>query len=223
MQKRNSTFKKGTLPVHYKSLPLSFLPVTSYYNINQTTIKKGFFAMAGLFLLISCNETKDSSSTGANGDHAAMVKDNTEKNKMIYQAIETGDVSKMDSLLSKDFVDHEGNMGKDIVGLDSVKQFLGSIHNYFDGLKMESLSEATSEDGVYHFAMVRMTGKAKANPWGIPVGKDIDDTSVDVVKIKDGKATDHWVFTSQKDMMEMMGAMNGASMPPTMKDIPANK
>ncbi|HVF82456.1 MAG TPA: nuclear transport factor 2 family protein [Flavisolibacter sp.] len=142
---------------------------------------------------------------------------------MIYQAIETGDVSKMDSLLSKDFVDHEGNMGKDIVGLDSVKQFLGSIHNYFDGLKMESLSEATSEDGVYHFAMVRMTGKAKANPWGIPVGKDIDDTSVDVVKIKDGKATDHWVFTSQKDMMEMMGAMNGASMPPTMKDIPANK
>ncbi|MDB5207376.1 MAG: SnoaL-like polyketide cyclase [Flavisolibacter sp.] len=186
-------------------------------------MKKGFFAIAGLFLLISCNETKDSSSNAANGDHSAMVKDNTEKNKMIYQALETGDVSKLDSVLSKDIVDHEGNMGKDIVGIDSVKQFIANIHNYFDGLKMESMSEATSADGVYHFAMVRMRGKAKANPWGMPVGKDIDDTSVDVVKIKDGKATDHWSFTSQKDMMEMMGGMASGSMQPTLKDSTAKK
>jgi predicted SnoaL-like aldol condensation-catalyzing enzyme len=152
-----------------------------------------------------------------------MVKENTAKNKIIYQAIETGDVSAMDTMLSKDFVDHEANMGKDIVGLDSVKKYLGSIHNYFDGLKMESISEATSEDGVYHFAMVRMTGKSKANPWGMPVGVDIDDTGVDVVKIKDGKATDHWGFTSQKDMMEMMGGMSSGSMQPTMEDSTSKK
>jgi hypothetical protein len=68
-----------------------------------------------------------------------------------------------------------------------------------------------------------MRGKAKANPWGMPVGKDIDDTSVDVVKIKDGKATDHWSFTSQKDMMEMMGGMASGSMQPTLKDSTAKK
>ncbi len=49
---------------------------------------------------------------------------------------------------------------------------------------MEQISEGTSADGNYHFTMVRMTGKAKQNPWGMPVGQDIDDTSVDVAKIK---------------------------------------
>ena len=103
-------------------------------------------------------------------------------------------------------------MGKDIVGIDSVKAFIGNIHNYFDGLKMESMSEATSEDGVYHFALVRMTGTAKQNPWGMPVGQKVDDMNVDVVKIKDGKASEHWMFASQKDMMEMMSAMPGGGM-----------
>ncbi|HVF96039.1 MAG TPA: nuclear transport factor 2 family protein [Flavisolibacter sp.] len=174
-------------------------------------MKKGLITLAGLFLLISCNETKDSSTTG-NNDHAAMATQNAAHNKEIYRAIETGDVSKLDSFITKDVVDHNGNMGKDIVGIDSVKAFIGNIHNYFDGLKMESVSEATSEDGVYHFALVHMTGTAKQNPWGMPAGQKVDDMSVDVVKIKDGKASDHWSFTSMKDMMEMMSAMPGGGM-----------
>jgi len=179
-------------------------------------MKKGFFALAaGMFLLISCNETKDAT---AEGDHQSMAKRNTEHNKEVYRAIETGDVSKLDSFIAKDFVDHEANMGKDIVGLDSMKHHLSLIHTYFDDLKVESIAEGTSLDGVYHFAMVRMRGKAKANPWGMPVGLDMDDTSVDVVKIKDGKATDHWMFTSQKDMMEMMQGMNGGTIPPAISD-----
>lgn len=38
----------------------------------------------------------------------------------------------------------------------------------------------------------------------MPVGKDMDDTCVDVMKIKDGEATDHWGFMSMKSVMEMM-------------------
>ncbi len=182
-------------------------------------MKKGLLAIAaGMFLLISCNETKDSATATGDNDNMAMAKRNTENDKEVYRAIETGDVSKLDSFLTKDVVDHEGNMGKDIVGLDSLKHFLGNIHNYFDGLKMEVISEGTSPDNNYHFVMVRMRGKAKANPWGMPVGKDIDDTSVDVVKIKDGKASEHWGFTSQKDLMEMMSAMPAGAMSPMKKE-----
>lgn len=167
---------------------------------------------AGLFLMVSCNDqTKGVRSDSTDSETAA--KRNTENTKEVYRAIETGDVSKMDGLFSKDVVDHEGNMGKDIVGIDSVKAFLGNIHKYFDNLKLEMLSDATSTDGVYYFSLVRMTGKAKENPWGMPVGMDVDDTSVDVIKIKDGKATDHWSFTSMKDMMEMMGQMPGDMQP----------
>jgi hypothetical protein len=59
-----------------------------------------------------------------------------------------------------------------------------------------------------------MKGKAKANPWGMPVGQDVDDTSVDVVKLKDGKATDHWGFMSNGDISEMMKKMQGPMPPP---------
>lgn len=180
-------------------------------------MKKGFFAMAGLFLLISCNQTKDSASANPN-DAMAMNKQNIANHETVLRAIESGDVSKLDSIMSKDIVDHEANMGRDISGLDSVKHYIGAMHNYVDGLKMEVLQSATSPDGDYFFATVRMKGTAKANPWGMPVGKDFDDTSVDVVKIKDGKATDHWMFTSQKDMMEMMGPMPGGDTHPMMKD-----
>ena len=182
-------------------------------------MKKGFFALAAMVVFFACNDgvADGTANRDDNNDHMEQASRNTEDNREIYRAIETGDVSKLDSFIAEDIVDHEGNMGKDIVGRDSVKQFISKIHTYFDGLKVESIADATSADGQYHFAMVRMTGKAKANPWGMPVGADVDDTSIDVVKIRDGKAVEHWGFTSQKDMMEMMGAMGGGQMP-TMKD-----
>lgn len=170
-------------------------------------------------MLISCNETKEANTSQANGDRAAMEKEYSEHIHEVYRAIETGDVSNLDSFMAVDFVDHEGNMGKDIVGRDSAKAFLASIHNYFDNLQMEVMAEGTSTDGSYHFVMVHMTGTAKENPWGMPVGHNIDDVSVDVIKLKDGIATDHWSFTSQKDMMEMMNAMQGGNpMPMDRKD-----
>lgn len=167
-------------------------------------MKKGCLALAGMFLLFSCNQTKEGATAGT-GDHMAMAKRDVENNKEILRAIETGDVSKLDSVMTKDVVDHEGNMGKDVAGIDSMKHYLGSMHNYFDGLKMEVVSEGTSLDNNYHFSLVHMKGKAKANPWGIPAGKEIDDMSVDVVKLKDGKTSEHWGFSSMKAMMEMMG------------------
>jgi len=167
-------------------------------------MKQLLFA-AGLLLLISCND----GTTGA-GTNESNVQRNTEHSSSIYKAIETGDVSKLDSFIAEDIIDHNAGMdGRDIVGRDSVKKMIGEIHTYFDGLKMEQMSEGTSADGNYHFAMVRMRGKAKQNPWGMPVGQDIDDVSVDVVKIKDGMASEHWGFLSWGDINEMMSAMKG--------------
>ena len=181
-------------------------------------MKKGIFTVAaGICLLIACNQTKNNSATGGNqNDHAAMAKRNSENTKIIYRAIETGDVGKLDSFIAKDVVDHDAVNGRDIKGLDSLKYYLGQMHTFFDGLKMELLSDATSADGTYYYAIVRMTGKAKQNPWNIPVGMNVDDMYVDVIKIKDGKASEHWGFTSEKDVNERIAAaMKGSGkMPP---------
>ena len=180
-------------------------------------MKQFLFALAAI-AVISCNDTKVA---GSNDDsHAETAKKNSENMKSVYRAIETGDVSGLDSLLAEDIVDHNANMdGSDIKGRDSVKKMLANIHNYFDNLKMEYLSDATSTDGEYHFALVRMTGKAKDNPWGMPVGMDMDDKSVDVIKLKDGKATDHWGFMSMEDMHEMMKGMQGGSNRPAADSV----
>jgi predicted SnoaL-like aldol condensation-catalyzing enzyme len=172
-------------------------------------MKQVLFILTAATIMMSCNDSSKVAGTTDNNtaDHAKM----TENMKTVYRAIETGDVSKMDSLLTDDFVDHNGNPdGSDIKGKDSALKMLSQIHTYFeDGLKMEYMTDAVSSDGVYQYAMVRMKGKAKANPWGMPVGADIDDTSVDVVKIRDGKASEHWGFMSMGDFNEIMKSMQG--------------
>jgi predicted SnoaL-like aldol condensation-catalyzing enzyme len=174
-------------------------------------MKQLFSVLTAAAVLISCNDT--AKVAGASDNDAAKM--NTEHVKEVYRAIETGDVSKMDSFVAPDFIDHDANMdGSDIKGWDSARKMLMQIHTYFDGLKVEFLRDATSADGEYHYAMVRMTGKAKANPWGMPVGEDIDDTSIDLVKIKDGKASEHWGFMSMHDFGEIMKQMQKGMPPP---------
>jgi ketosteroid isomerase-like protein len=176
-------------------------------------MKQVLFLLTAMAVMIACNDTTKVASVNEEkmDDHAKA----TENMKEVYRAIETGDVSKVDSLITDDFVDHNGNPdGSDIKGRDSAKNMLSQIHTYFEpGLKMELLSDAVSTDGNYHFALVQMKGKAKANPWGMPVGQEIDDTSVDVIKLRDGKATDHWGFMSNGDIMEMMKGMQGGTPP----------
>jgi ketosteroid isomerase-like protein len=175
-------------------------------------MKQALFLLIATAVIISCNDTAN---VGAANDEKMGDNRNHENMQEVYRAIETGDVSKLDSLIADDVVDHNANPdGSDIKGRDSVKKMLADIHTYFEGgFKMEMLSDATSSDGNYHFTMLRMKGKAKANPMGIPVGEEVDDTNVDVVKLRDGRATDHWGFMSNGDISEMMKKMQGG-MPP---------
>jgi len=180
-------------------------------------MKKMLFGMAFLAFLSSC-ETKVAGTQENSDSHKAIADKNAASTSVVYKAIETGDVSALDSLFTTDVVDHNGGpQGQDIKGKDSVIAMLATIHNYFDGLKLEMVHHATSADGVYHYSTVRMTGTSKENPWGMPVGMKMDDTSVDVMKLKDGKCTDHWSFMSMGDFNEIMGMMHNTS------DKPAEK
>ena len=168
-------------------------------------MKKVLFATSTILVcfLISCKDGSDSNSQNEK---------NLANNREVYKAIETGDVSKIKDYIDKDAVDHAaGANGQDIKGGDSIIAMLGNIHNSFTDLKMEVIADATNGD--YVFTLSRLTGTTTANPgMGMPPNKKIDSKSVDVVKIKDGKATDHWSFEDPKEMMAMMGMDKG--MPP---------
>jgi len=127
-------------------------------------------------------------------------------NREVYKAIETGDVSKLADYIDKDAVDHGGGAnGQDVMGADSIIAMLGNIHNSFTDLKMDVIADAVNGD--YLFTLVHMTGTTTATPgMGLPPNKQIDSKSVDVVKLKDGKAVEHWEFLDPKEMMAMMSS-----------------
>ncbi len=157
-----------------------------------------FFALAAatVCLCYSCKEM-----------HHELAPDDSNAKKYkaangeIYKAIETGDVSKLDSFIAKDAVDHGGGP-KDLMGLDSIKKMLSSMHSQFKNLKMERLSSAMDGDMV--FEKVRMTGTVTSAEAGMPVGSEVDMTSIEVTKWKDGKAVEHWTYMDPRDMMKMM-------------------
>lgn len=166
-------------------------------------MRKLLFAATGLAIIwASCKDADNQSNTAANNDAAR----NSAKVHAVYKALETGDVSGMDSILAENFVDHEANHGKDVKGRDSAKAMMADFHNHVTGLKFDVVSDATADNG-YMFALIKMTATAKDASMDMPAGTNMDNTSVDVVKMADGKATEHWSFPSMADMMKWMKQM----------------
>ncbi len=167
-------------------------------------MKKLFFTgIVAMICFISC-EQKNATTTTNNAER------NTERNKMVYSAMETGDVSKLDSFIDKDIIDH-GEHGE-IKGIDSLKAMFTDMHNHMSGLKFDLVSDATSADGEYHFAWFKMKGTCTDGSMGMPAGTKMDMTGVDVVRIKNDKAVEHWSYEDPAEMMKMHGGMGGMDM-----------
>ena len=52
-----------------------------------------------------------------------------------------------------------------------------------------------------------MTGTTKDSSMGMPANTPIDRMGVDVVRIENGMAVEHWSFDDPRDMMKMMQMM----------------
>ena len=159
-------------------------------------MKKLLFTAATCMLcfFISCNDTGKTDSAG--NDKST---ENKAKFKIVYNALETGDLSKLDSVMDKDILDH--TPFGDVKGIDSVKKWFAEFHKNTKDVKIESI--ATGSDGDYVLDYTRMTGTLTAPFMGMPAGP-MDMTGIDVVKLKDGKAVEHWSFMDVRDAMKMM-------------------
>jgi ketosteroid isomerase-like protein len=150
-------------------------------------------AVSAVALILSCTAPHDSSSE---------AKKNKEKMASVYRGIESGDMSKFSEAATDDIVDHT-SMG-DVKGIENVKKMLADMHNHITDLKFEEIAYATSENGDYQFCLVKVTGTAADNSMGMAPGTKLEQIAVDVVKLKDGKATEHWEYVDAKYMADMM-------------------
>ena len=172
-------------------------------------MRKIFLSLiTGLVLLvISCNDKTAGTSTGL----STQAQKNLDASHEISKAFETGDVSKIDSVVASDFVDHTADRGD--VGRDSLKAMMVMVNQAFPDSKMEVLKEYADDDYVY--THMRFSGTSNG-AMGMPVGP-YDMRAIQVTRFKDAKAVEHWEYMEMGDMMKMMAAMNPANKPDTTK------
>ena len=167
-------------------------------------MKKILFAFAAV---CTCGFFSCTSTTVKKDDASVTIKEN---NTNFYKAIENGDEATIKKWITPDAVDHNGSAtGEDVVGGDKITAMLTQMHNSFEpGMKMNIVSQAV--DGDYLYSLVELKGTTTANPgMGFPPSTKMDSRSVDVVKLKDGKAQEHWGFMGMPDVMMMMKGKAG--------------
>jgi predicted SnoaL-like aldol condensation-catalyzing enzyme len=140
-------------------------------------------SMATCSFIISCNS----------GGMSATAKKNIEVNEAITKSYETGDFSKIADYIAADAIDHGGEHG-DVKGLDSIVASLKRYHEMMPDMK--STIKKTMADDEYVFTWSTVSGTMN--------GQKSEMTSVDVVKFKDGKAVEHWLYMDPAEMAKMM-------------------
>ena len=117
----------------------------------------------------------------------------------VFKAIETGNFDGIDSLWADNIVDHSGPNGKEVRGKDSIKVGLQKMHNSVKDLKFDVVANAY--DNGYLMTLSHVSGTTTDASMGMPPNTKMDSYSVEVVKMTDGKVTDHWHYANPNEMM----------------------
>lgn len=165
------------------------------------------FVTGVTFLVISCNDKTAGTSKGL----STQAQKNLDASREISKGFETGDVSRIDSFVASDFVDHTADKGD--MGRDSLKAMMVAVNRDFPDIKMEVTKEWADDD--YVVTQMHFTGNSPGGS-GMPAGP-IDMHAIQVVKFRDGKAVEHWEYMEMRDMMKMMQQMGPMPMDTTGK------
>ena len=68
-----------------------------------------------------------------------------------------------------------------------------------------------ASDGDYSFSLVKITGTTKDDFMGMTANTPIEWNSIELAKVQNGKAVEHWSYRSPEDVQQMMhmSMMNG--------------
>jgi hypothetical protein len=168
-------------------------------------MKNIFFttALGLLCFLISCKVPTDGNSESL---QTSQAKKNIAKEHAILKAIETGDLSGLDTIIIDPYLDYSS--GEKPMARDSIKKILEKIHENVPNIKFKILAESATADNMFY--LTRATGKTIAPSMGWPANTEIDVTAVGFVKIKNGMFVEHRGFFSPRDILKM-DSLNKAS------------
>ncbi len=120
------------------------------------------------------------------------------------EVMNQGNLDLIDELVAPDFVEHQVFPGLPTTGPESVKAGIGMFRSAFPDLRMAADDMIAEGDKVA--VRATMSGTHRGEFMGIPAtNKSFSITAIDIVEIRDGKATAHWGEVDQGAMMEQLG------------------
>ena len=129
--------------------------------------------------------------------------------KRFYDEVMNGhDLSKIKSFCATDFKDHNPSPGHSGKGIDDLIAMFNEILNAFPDLHVST--DIMVAEGDMVVAYITMTGTNTGSFANMPAtNKSIKINGVDIVLIKDGKATERWGVFDDMAMMTQLGVMGG--------------
>lgn len=129
------------------------------------------------------------------------------KYKTIYNevlnALTTGKTDMLDKYIASDFIEHDPSpVMSEKTGIERIKEDFAFYNKIFPDMKAKVHSIAVSGDML--FAYLTFTGTVSEPAMGMPAGHKMTMNSVDVVRFEGDKAVEHWGFTANADIMNMM-------------------
>ena len=126
--------------------------------------------------------------------------------RLVDEVINGGNVATLDDLASPDFVEHEELPPGIPKNREGVKQFFSLLGTAFPD------TMATIENLVVQGDMVAarlvVTGTHRGDFAGIPpTGKQVSMQVFDLVRVIDGKMTEHWGLSDQLSLLQQLGAI----------------
>jgi len=155
------------------------------------------FAIAVCFA--SCNMADNSASMKPTAIQEQMQ-------KFYDQVINAHNPAAMDSFCTADFLDHNPDQGHTGKGIDDAKASFTEFFAAFPDVHITANFFVESEDKCA--AHVTMTGTNSGMMGNMPAtNKQVTVDGIDLIKVKDGKATERWGFFDTMKMMTDLGLM----------------
>jgi predicted ester cyclase len=121
------------------------------------------------------------------------------------EVMSQGKLEVIDELVADDFVDHQVPPGvsPDREGLRSM---MAMFRSAFPDLKVETLAVALDGDELWVHSLA--TGTHQGELMGIPAtGKSVSFAMMDRIRVRDGKAVEHWGVSEDLGMMTQLGVV----------------
>ena len=135
------------------------------------------------------------------------TKENKELVRKFWEVAEKGDYDAFGDYITEDSIDHNPMPGQP-PGLAGVKYIFKSLKAAMPDFSEEIVDMVAEGDKVVVQSISRGTHQGEL--MGIPpTGKKLQVDEIHIVRIKDGKMTDHWGLFDQAAMMAQLGVTPG--------------